>query len=310
MWENPRVKFLGFDEPINNTSWGVWGTKMQWRGHHGVGDYLYGLNVAYYLSFVLQQTIDLEFVWDYDRNYYWAHDDHETIFERGEYLHSFYYEYGKRVNVEHIYNSPDVNSIFKGEMSNFVRYGYPNDGAPAKQGSSNMRTIHADICHWKFRDEIDSTPEKNKVVIWTPFSNSTRASEWKYKWTEWDWEIITDLLLEQNYNIHQLDYRTPVREAFYAIRKAEFVIAYDGMWQYISRNLLKPAIMIGNNGIVQSHSPQAQVFFSRDRDKNRKPPIDFLHTFVRDLREKNLKHLIDKRDEYKKKLESVICNEN
>lgn len=304
MWtKNPVIKFIGFDEPISNTPWGLWGDVIKWRGHHGVGDFMYGLNMAYYVSHILKEKITLRIFWDYNRDFYWAHDDHETIFERLDYLHSFFHNKDKLVKVEHVYDYPHVDRDFRGEMVLNLRRGYPQDAKPLPKGKSNHLVLASELTHWRFADFAQRNTVENKVVIWRPFLNAERANKWKLVWTPWDWDIIIELLEKQGYNIHELDYRTPVREAMYAIQRCEFVVAYDGMWQYITRNLLKPAIMLGDNSIIRTHNPQAVHFHRRDVDfKTQKPPFNKLHFFINDLRESNIRHVIDKRDQYKQKI--------
>lgn len=310
MWpQNPHIKFIGFDEPLSNTSWGIWGDTLKWRGHHGVGDFMYGLNIAYYVSHILNEKITIRFFWDYDESFYWAHDDHETIFERLEYLHSFYHNKNKLVKIDHVYNYPHVDRDFKGEMVLNLRRGYPADAKPLPTGKSNHLTLATELNHWKFADFATKETVKDKVVIWKPFLNANKPNRWKVVWTPWDWEIIIELLEQQNYKIHEIDYRTPVREAMYAIQRCEFVLAYDGMWQYIARNLFKPAIILGDNSIIRTHNPQACWFYRRSVDKKRKKPYDNLFYFLRDLREQNFKLVLDKCETYKTKLLKQI-NEN
>lgn len=311
LWKNPNVKFIGFDEPITGTAWGMWGNVLKWRGHHGVGDFMYGLNIAYYVAHILQEKIILRIFWDHGRSFYWSHDDHETIFERFDYLHNFFHNYKKLVTVEHVYDYRHINRDFSGELMLNLRNGYPNDAKPLKRGSSNHLTIARELSHWKFSDFAKQKTEKNKVVIWRPFLNANKSARWKLAWTPWDWELIIDSLEKQGYNIHEVDYRTPVREVMYAISRCEFVIAYDGMWQYVTRNLGKPSIMLGDNSIINTHNPQAVTFFSRKKDlRTKTPPFDKAHLFIRKLKKENIKILIDKSEEYNNKISRIIDNEN
>jgi len=306
VWNNPQVKFIGFDEPFSNTSWGILGKEIHWRGHHGVGDFMYGLNIAYYVSNILQEKITLKIFWDYDRRFYWAHDDHETIFERFDYLHKFYLNYQKLVTVEHVYNYPHVDRDFKGEMVLKIRRGYPEDAQPIPKGRSNHLVLAKELNHWKFSDWAKKETIKNKVVIWRPFLNANKANRWKLVWTPWEWDLMIEFLEEQGYNIHEIDYRTPVREVMYAISRCEFVLAYDGMWQYVARNLGKPAIILGDNSIIRTHNPQAVWFYRRDVDMKSKYPFNKLLPFIKNLRKTHLNLVLDKSNEYNNKLLRAI----
>lgn len=231
--------------------------EVDWRGTIGVGDSLYGLNCAYALSHLHDKPIRMNFHWKHEESYNYHFEDPETIVERTDYFHNFYHE-RDRVSITHTFNSRDT------ELQELRWRGFGHKDNPQK-----VLTFH----HWIFRPEMfdDATP--NKVVFWRPTFNREIPSggkKWKMTFSVKEWERIIQFLELKGYDMVELTYRTPASEAMYHIRTCSFCIFYDGMWQYIARNLCKPVISLGGNNIVKDHSPQG-VFFKKPND----PENDF-----------------------------------
>jgi len=298
-----NVRFVGFDDPISGKPYGIRGNVLKWRGHFGVGDFLYGLNIAYYTAHILNTKIIFQIHWDHDRSYYFAHDDIETIFERFEYLHNFYYRKDELVEVEHVYNYPDIDKDFKGELGlNYSRY-YPLWPVPEQKGRSNHVMVFSGLNNWKFNNSVDTTPIKDKVVIWKPFLNATTAPKWKLTYNPLDWEWIENALERLDYKVFEIDYRTPVSEAFYHIRTCDFVVAYDGMWQYISKNMYKPIIVLGDNNIIRTHNGQGVFFQEKNKDlRSRDAKYRNVLEYISKLRESTYDDLIQTCEAYKQKV--------
>jgi hypothetical protein len=110
-----------------------------------------------------------------------------------------------------------------------------------------------------------------------------------------EWERIIQFLELKGYDLVELSYRTPVSEALYHIRTCSFCIFYDGMWQYLARNLCKPVITLGGSSICTTHSPQG-VWFKKPHDPNN-DFWDYLYNLPR-----TEKHLQSRADRYKTKL--------
>lgn len=307
MYENKHISAIAFTDPQQGTKWTIRGDTIKWRGHYGVGDFMYGLNTAYYLTNLLKFKVNIDFYWDYDDEYYFHCEDPETILERFDYLHSFFYK-KDLIKVKHHLNYNHIDRDFKGELALNLQHGFLDrpESPPIK---SNHKVMMRDICSWKFDlERIDRTPHPNKVVIWRPLFNATKPPKWKTIYNNDDWEKIIKSLKDQGYFVVELSYRSPVREAFYHIRTCEFVVAYDGMWQYLTRNLYKPAIMLGDNNVIVTHSPQAFHFMCPEKDKKRKPPINNIHTFIGDLKEKNFTLLQRECQKYENMVDPIIEN--
>jgi hypothetical protein len=59
------------------------------------------------------------------------------------------------------------------------------------------------------------------------------------------------------YDVVELCYRTPIREATYHINTCDFIICYDGMWHYIAKNFMKPMIVSSQDMITTYHTRHA-----------------------------------------------------
>lgn len=256
--------------------------EIDWRGTIGVGDILYGLNCAYALSHLHSQPIRMNVHWTHGRNYNYHFEDPETIVQRGDYFHRLYHGFD-RVTVNHVFNSTDSEI----EKLRWRGFGHRSD-------PQRVLTFH----HWPFRKDLWCEGEPNKVVFWRPTFNREIPSggkKWKMTFTVKEWERIIQFLELKGYNLVELTYRTPVREALYHIRTSSFCIFYDGMWQYIARNLAKPVITLGGSSICKTHSPQGVWFKEPHDEKN--DFWDYLYNLP-----KNEEHLRHRADRYRKQL--------
>lgn len=257
--------------------------KIDWRGTIGVGDILYGMNCAYALSHLHDHSIHMRVHWQHSEDYLYHFEDPETVVERGDYFHKFYYQH-ERVSIEHIFNSEDP------EIEGLRWKGFGH-----KDRKHQALTFH----HWFFDKKYWLPPTRKKVVFWRPMFNREIPSggkSWKMSFTLSDWEKILIVLRGQGYDLVELTYRTPASEAFYHIRTCAFCIFYDGMWQYLARNLAKPVITLGKNGVCQLHSPQSVHFREPDKEF-----WDYLYKLPR-----NEAHLRSRANRYRKKVVGKI----
>lgn len=223
--------------------------KVRWRGTHGVGDFMHALNVVHQYGFEKNKIIDLEMHWEHDEDYLYHPDDPETIIERMEWMHGKYY-LSNNVKITHQFNS-DLFS-YKGDENhrNKVRFQFE---------SENLHPIidQAPPNQWCFDPREYTTPE-NRIVIWTPYYNREQPRRWKRWFEPDDWEkLIINLESWEGWQVIELTYRTPIREAYNQIRRAKYVVSYDGMWHYISKNFCKPHVIPSKEGITSYNTPNA-----------------------------------------------------
>ncbi|MBT5286150.1 MAG: hypothetical protein HOL29_09310 [Euryarchaeota archaeon] len=259
--------------------------EIDWRGTIGVGDILYGLNAAHALSKMYDHPIKMNVFWEHDEDYVYHYEDPETIIERTHILEGMYHN-AHNVTVNHIFNSTDE------EIKKLRWRGFGH-----QRHQQKVLTFH----HWLFRKELFQR-SRNKVVFWRPTFNREIPSggkKWKMTFSVKEWERIIMFLELKGYELVELSYRTPVREAIYHISTSKFCIFYDGMWQYIARNFCKPVITLGGSSIAKVHSPQG-VHFSKPHD-----PDNCFWDYLYRLPE-NEKHLEGRARRYKKQLMDKI----
>lgn len=272
-------------DPIDGRTWEL-SDHLEWKGTIGHGDSMMGLNVAHMMASLLKTEVHMDVHWYHDKDYLFHSKDPETIVERFDFIKSKYYN-EHMVKVNHIFNSNEK------DIQNIRFRGFIEDKKPRGQVINGLNS-------WVFSDPTETS---NNVVIWKPFNNATAPQKWKLSFNQKNWELIEKhyLTKKHRYNVVELDYRTPVSEAYEEIKKCKFVVCYDGMWHYITRNFCKPAIVVGNQGVIAAHNPQAILF---------KKPTDH-GGFEKLFKNKETleKELVNKANKYRKKMMRHI-NEN
>lgn len=109
----------------------------------------------------------------------------------------------------------------------------------------------------------------------------------------------------KGYTVIEISHRTPIREVFHLIASCKFIVAYNGMYHYISKNLIKPMIVLGDSGIIKMHNPQAIHFFSPKKDPTPRYVLDYLLNI-----EENLPKMIRKTEDVRKKLYNLVYNKS
>jgi hypothetical protein len=218
---------------------------VKWRGTPGVGDFMMALNVCHNYAFVNKKKIVLEMHWEHDENYLHHPKDPETIIQRMEWIHTKYHRQDD-VTITHVYNSDLFESGAFNNRQDKDRFYFDS-------GAYSGDTPPSD---WIFKKE-ELVPKKKKIVIWTPTYNKEPPRSWKRFLTNDDWYGIIKLLSWEGWILVELNYRTPIKEAYKQIQECDFVVCYDGMWHYISRNFSKPMFIPSWEGITRYHTPQA-----------------------------------------------------
>ena len=221
--------------------------KVTWRGTHGVGDFMQALNCCYRYSYDTDKVINLEMHWEHDEDFLYHPDDPETIIDRMNFIHPKYFE-SERVEVTHAFNSdkyyypPEQSELKRKKRFEWESGRYDPYGAPPND--------------WLFSEEEFVVPER-KIVMWTPHYNREPPRPWKRQLTEDDWYDILQLLRWEGWILEELTYRTPIEKAYNEIKTARYVVSYDGMWHYISKNFGKPHIIPSKEGVTTYNTPNA-----------------------------------------------------
>ena len=220
--------------------------KVRWRGTPGVGDFMMALNVCHNYAFANKKRINLEMHWEHDEDYLHHPNDPETIVDRMTWIHNKYHRQDDVV-VTHVYNS----DLFEGGAFNNKadkdRYYFDSDAFTPTGAPPN---------DWIFKPE-ELVSKRKKIVLWTPTYNKEPPRSWKRFLTNDDWYDIIKLLSWEGWILVELNYRTPIKDAYKQIQECDFVVCYDGMWHYIARNFGKPMFIPSWEGITTYNTPQA-----------------------------------------------------
>ena len=219
---------------------------VKWRGTWGVGDFMHALNVCHNYCFKNKKKVNLEMHWEHDEDYLHHPKDPETIIERMKWIHTQYHRQDDVV-ITHVYNSDLFPSGNKNPDPDKKRFYFDSGTFDTRSGPPN---------DWIFKPE-SFVPARKKIVIWTPTYNSQAPRTWKKFLTNDDWYDIIKLLRWEGWILVELTYRTPIKDAFKQIQEANFVVCYDGMWHYISRNFGKPMFVPSWEGITDYNTPNA-----------------------------------------------------
>lgn len=98
---------------------------------------------------------------------------------------------------------------------------------------TNLKAQKNKVCFWRYNESVltylHPDPNQNGRVI-------REAS-----YTPDEWNMLYNFL-KKNYDVVELEYRTPIREVFYHLSTCEFSIGYSGMWCLLSTLLDNPTV--------------------------------------------------------------------
>ena len=155
---------------------------------------------------------------------------------------------------------------------------------------------------WLFQERFLNVKHNNNlVVVWRTKFIDTAYPKFKDSYDSAYWDLIIPILKMQGYTVLELTHRTPISEVFYAISTCKFIVAYNGMYHYIAKNLVKPMIVLGDSTIIRTHNPQAVHFFAPHKDKSEREVLDFLLN-IKD----NYQVLKNKADKVKRKIYPIV----
>lgn len=274
-------------QDYNSVKWVLKGNTIIWRCSHGTSDAMMALNCAYHVAHVTRKSLVLNMHWKNGSDYRFHCEDSENVTDHIEYLHKFYHGYGRgTVEVVNEFNKPYGKQL------------HYNIDSPTK-GYVSLKNITS----WSFdRKFLDKKPYDKMVVYWRPFSSIGKMPDFKKQYDDDYWENIIQILKSSGYTLIEVSYRTPIREVLYLIQRCQFVIGYHGLYQYISRNLFKPSIILGSNGnLGQSHNPHARLFKNPKSEKNLLVYLENFNT--------HLPSVISKCNQYRQQIERVMYND-
>lgn len=263
-------------DPVGS-KWFLFDNTINFAGRTGVGDVMLGLNTAFYVSNYLDQHVDLNFYWKTDKDWKFHFEDPDSLVECQEFLVTQMHGFGK-VDLS-------ITNIF--EADNIPIPGNDlHSGIERPTGYTSLTNINT----WMFRESlVDAPVNENLVVMWHPKLIRTDMPSFKKSYDDSYWDIIIGILKAKGYTVKEVDYRTPIREVLYVMTKCRFVIAYNGVYHYLAKNLIKPMIAMGDSGIMKTHSPHAKHFFAPHKDETPRTLLDYVLNIEENLVELDAK---------------------
>lgn len=232
--------------------------REDWHWGCDVGSEHCVLRITYF-----KKKVYLKYHWLNSPEWKFHFEDPQTIIEQQQYLLTRMHGYGKvKVDVENIFNTSQ--DFLNGDLHSHIER--PN-GYAVLEGPNT----------WLFREQfLNLKPYDNLVVVWRTKFISSNYPKFKDSYDSSYWDLIIPILKMLNYNVVEVTHRTPISEVFYLISRCKFVVAYNGMYHYIAKNLVKPMIVLGDSSIIRTHNPQAIHFYAPHKDKSEREVLDYL----------------------------------
>ena len=210
-------------------------------------------NLANKLGYLFMYYHAHNFTGDINLNLFWLpkellmrthYEDVESWIEKHDYLTrklniagdiniSHYVTKQKKMYNLEIYKADEIIKL----SGPYIRKTYKLPNKPIFK--TNLQTQKNKVCFWRY--------DKNRLAHHRGPDHKNYFEAW-YKdntYTADEWCKIYDFLNE-NYNVVEIEYRTPIREVFYHLSTCEFVVGYGGMYHVLSDYLDNPMISILN----------------------------------------------------------------
>ena len=208
---------------------------IEWRSGFGYGDFVTGLGYAHNASIKYNTDVRINFHWNHPLDHKESADDPETIVDR------MYYVYSTMLERDNVYVTHTMNSKPKFRFVNNL---------------DEMNPLHG-----LWHTNVNSSVSKS-IVLWRSKYNVTFPGKDKDPiYNRWD--NVIHWLKEQEYTVHEVTYRTPIKEVIEKISRCEFGIGYSGMVHQLFKYMWKPLIIISNRHSFNKLTiPQASLLRS------------------------------------------------
>lgn len=217
------------------------------------------LSYCYSLARNYEKDLEVDVLWsDYflDDNFFYKNwDETESSLDRFNFLHSML-EFKGDVNI-HFNHKILKGGLYVGEAAK--KEFFKKKCVPLHrlmQGLANRDECQDNrVLLWPLRNCLERIPKK--VTFWKPTfvhkmwgqadnikwvggPNRMKTSHMLYYYNEWN-EVLDNL--KKNYNVVEVEYRTPIKEVYYHLSTSEFSFGFNGICQSISVGLSTPTIL-------------------------------------------------------------------
>lgn len=189
---------------------------IQFRSNEGYGDFITGLSYAHSSVIKYQRPVKITFHWPNPKDHLLSNIDKESILYRFNHV----LEWMKPVDgltIAHRFSSvPSWRFINELEEFNLVHgLWYQSKKLPTKQKL---------VVHWSSKHNL-TFPGYEKDPLYD------------------HWDDIVDHLKSVGYDVVEVTYRTPIKQALELMAQCQFGIGYEGMIHQLFKIIWKPTII-------------------------------------------------------------------
>lgn len=216
---------------------------IEWRGNFGYGDMTDPLTCSHAYTVKFDTPVTITIHWPFlDPNYKCSSQDPDTVLDQFEYLRSILKRPKHPVKFIHKFRSDQIP----------FRY------------INNLEPLNPLTGVW-YNNQHQT--DNHKVVVWSSRYNLKSVSSMKDP-VRHQWDDIIKHYTELGYEVVELTYRMPIKEAIDHINTCTFGVGYDGMVHQLFKYLWKPITVLTDQGrhlINRLLVPQAVVMDSADQ---------------------------------------------
>lgn len=191
---------------------------ISWRSGEGYGDFITAIGYAYTSRVKYDIPVSLHMHWPNAEGHLLSNNDKEDI----------KYRYDKVVKMMKPCDGVEVIHHYNSKP----KYRYINNF----EHKNPLQGL------WFPRQQYQS--HSNIVMLWSSLHNLTYPGKAKDP-TRYQWNDVINYIENEGYDVHEVTYRTPVKDVIYLLKHCEFGIGYEGMVQQLFKFLWKPLIVIG-----------------------------------------------------------------
>ena len=207
--------------------------KVNWFGAYGYGDCIRSMGYANTFARKTDTPIELNIHWSGNDTEKFHSTDPESKYQRYITLQDEISIDYNMVDIRHHFNSRDT--VYQGIAWKEWDKGLhlPRFFPVFDQGLS----LHALVKPKKPR-----LINKNQICIWTPTSNIHSLYQWKNPLKEWN--TFRGIVKAHGYDIVEMSYREPIKDAIEKVATSEFCCGYGGMGKGLAGLFWKPLVSI------------------------------------------------------------------
>jgi hypothetical protein len=190
--------------------------RIEWRSKEGYGDFITGLGYAHSSVIKYNRPVHINFHWPNSKDHLLSSADKEPIYTRFNHILSWF--------------RPVNNLTITHKFNSIPKYRFINE-------LEEFNPLHG---LWYPNRQL--TTESNLVVFWSSKHNLEFPGYHKDPLYD-HWDIVVDQLKELGYNVVEVTYRTPIKEAMNLISRCEFGVGYEGMIHQLYKFMWKPLVV-------------------------------------------------------------------